>query len=261
MTDKRSLLPRIEKKYEADIFYYEGPLTCDGARHLRNSIDATAMKYADVLLILDTTEGFVEAAWQMINALKGPYGYHGLTLYVPELCTGPGALLAIAADTIIMGDAGRIGQICGSLNSKVLSAKNVISGFKVLKSELGDSELAAAAIGNLDLQAVGRQERDMQLAREYIDWFAPVEFPELVENLMGKCQGPNPLFGWADLATWTKVIQPSDALVDLAYRMRADTMKSGLPAPHARFLGSGRRAPTPKRQRAGASKPSQAKAA
>jgi hypothetical protein len=261
MKSKLSLLPHIERKYKTDVFYYEGALTLGGARRLRESIDATALQHANRLLILDTTEGSVESAWQMISALKGPYGDHELTLYVPGSCTGPGALLAIAADTIILDDAGRIGQISGSQNSNVLSAKNAMRGLKVLRSELPDVELAAAAIGQLDLKTIGQQEREIQLARNYAAGFAPFYRQRLVESLLGNQGGPSPLFGWADLSRWTNVIQPSNALVDFVRYIKWDIMESGLAAPHAILLSSGGRAPRSKRQRSGVSRAGGEKAA
>lgn len=243
MKSKLSLLPHIEKKYQTDVFYYRGPLTQNGVLDLRGSMDANTLQYGDVLLILDTTEGSIESARQMVTALIGAFGDHQLKLYVPRLCTGPGALLAMAADTIIMDDVGRIGQISGSLDSDTLSTKNALNGLKALRSELADVEIAAAAIGQLDLQAIGKQESEMQLAREYAAGLAPIHRQQLVPNLLGHVSGPNVLFDRADLCLWTNVIQPSAALVDFARYLKADAAEAGFSAPHAMCLASGRRAP------------------
>jgi len=114
------LTQKVEKKYDADLLVYFGPVVRKYDDFLIDLCKSRDRK-KNVLLLLTTFGGDAHAAYRIARCLKQCYSskasLHGsktigqVIIYVPSICASAGTLITLAADKLILSDHSELGPL------------------------------------------------------------------------------------------------------------------------------------------------------
>ncbi|CAI2936233.1 SDH family Clp fold serine proteinase [Aminobacter niigataensis] len=215
-------LAAVEDKYDSDIFVYSAPIDNDGFSALTEAV--TQKKNSSTrphcLMILTTTGGLANSAYQIARLLQQTYG--SFTIFTPRYCKSAGTIIALGAHCILMDVFSELGPLdvqlldrdeIGNRKSGLLTR----SAFESLSNEVFDlfsknmlgikkasrgmisfklaadiswrmtAELMAPIFGQLNPDIIGSDYRDLRIAKLYGDRLANVSGnpkPDTVRQLV-----------------------------------------------------------------------------
>jgi hypothetical protein len=112
-------IQRVSEKYDADILVYIGYLFEPDDERILHTCRSRDTRKKNVLMILSTPGGSADAAYRISRCLQRAYQtkHEDLTirgnfyLYVHDMCTSAGTLLALGASSLIMSQRSQLGPI------------------------------------------------------------------------------------------------------------------------------------------------------
>ena len=197
--DLNYLIEAAAAEYEADIYFYSGPIDDNGFGQITSSL--TLGKQRDrALLILVTNGGLANSAYQIARLFQSQY--KEFVLFCPSRCKSAGTLIALGAHRLIMDVFGELGPLDVQLikQDEIVSRKSGLlakSSFESLgevafetyealmiritlkssgnvsfkvASELAAnmaSTLLAPVYAQINPEIVGSEKRDLSIAFDY----------------------------------------------------------------------------------------------
>jgi len=107
----------VAQKHKADVYFINARMDDMTTDHLIYNIKENK-QCKNCVLILTTNGGSADAAYRMVRAIRHFYSQGTFTLFALGRCKSAGTLVALGADTIVMGHFGEFGPLNVQLHKK-----------------------------------------------------------------------------------------------------------------------------------------------
>ncbi|MEA2554572.1 MAG: hypothetical protein QOJ65_2748, partial [Fimbriimonadaceae bacterium] len=104
------LLKKLEDKFDKDGFAFVGPLMYSTDDFVRDLIESRPTKRNALLVVLETTGGYIEPARRMVSVFRHHYSAN-VEFVVPSYAMSAGTVLAMSGDAIHMDYYATLGPI------------------------------------------------------------------------------------------------------------------------------------------------------
>lgn len=108
--DLKKSVKIVEEKYDADIYIFSAPIQNFGFGKLVEAISTRGKIRPNGLLILTTSGGSANSAYQIARLMQQTYP-NGFILFTPSFCKSAGTLIALGANRLIMDVFSELGPL------------------------------------------------------------------------------------------------------------------------------------------------------
>jgi membrane-bound ClpP family serine protease len=162
------LAKAIERRIQADVLIFSGPIFDGVAEVVRDGIEARKPKRPKLAFLLETRGGYIETAQRIVDILR--HHYPTVDFYIPNRAMSAGTVLAMSGDSIFMDYYSIMGPIDPQLERAdgqgMVPALGYLIQYERLIDKSRKGKLTSAELGFLIQKFDPAELYDYEQARE-----------------------------------------------------------------------------------------------